>query len=107
MASRSRAVIATCALALIPIIGASAKQREQAGDFALYRGTAQIRSDVRLIGDNELQIVQYPMHGNSPITRYTSTEREPMHVVLVRDDFRSFSHVHPSEASSGTFRVRV
>jgi hypothetical protein len=93
--------VATCGTAF------AAQQQEQLGQFALYRGTPQIRSDVRLIGGNVLQIVQYPLHGNAAITRYRNSESEPVHVVLVRDDFRSFSHVHPQAVSNGIYRVRV
>jgi hypothetical protein len=107
MASRARTVAATFALALLACAGAAALQREQSGQFALYRGTPKIRSDVRLIDSNELQIVQYPLHAATAITQYRSLEGEPVHVVLVRDDFRSFSHVHPRTASGGTFHVRV
>jgi hypothetical protein len=84
-----------------------AAQREQHGQFALYHGTPQIRSNVRLTANNELEIVQYPLRGNTPVTQYRNMESEPVHVVLVRDDFRSFSHVHPRAVSDGRYRVRV
>ncbi len=107
MASSTRAVTTALAFTFLSCIGAFATQREQSGQFALYRGTPEIRSEVRLIDSNELQIVQYPLHGSTPITRYRNLEGEPVHVVLVRDDFRSFVHVHPHEPSNGLFRVRV
>jgi hypothetical protein len=82
-------------------------QPEQTGQFALYRGTPQIRSKVRLVRGNELDIIQYSLHARAPITRYSDMEGQPLHVVVVRDDFRSFSHVHADQNANGEFRVRV
>ena len=107
MASSARAVTAALAFALATCVPGAAAQREQSGQFALYRGKPEIRSDVRLIGGNILQIVQYPLRGDTAITRYANVEHQPLHLVLVRDDFASFSHVHPNAVGNGTFHVRV
>lgn len=79
----------------------------QAGVFALFAGKPQIASQVQLIGHNELQIIQRRTAGGRPITRYVLNEGKPLHVVLVRDDFRSFSHVHPAMMRDGAFRAQV
>lgn len=107
MASPTRGAVSALIFAFITCVAANAAQREQSGQFALYRGKPEIRSDVRLIGGNILQIVQYPLRGDAPIERYANMEREPLHLVLVRDDFRSFSHVHPNAVGNGTFHVQV
>jgi hypothetical protein len=108
MASRTLRALSLFAFALSLSAAAQATApREQTGQFALYRGKPQIVSRVRLIDHNELDVVQFPRGSSSPITRYTKTENQPLHVVLIRDDFRSFSHVHASEAANGHFRVRV
>lgn len=86
---------------------ASAAPQRQTGAFALYRGVPKIVSNVSLVGSNELDIVQYPIGSGTPVLHYVSTEGEPLHVILVRDDFRAFSHVHPISAGKGHYRVRV
>jgi hypothetical protein len=106
MASSARTAIVALAFALLTFATASSAQ-QQTGQFALYHGTPHLRSDLRLIGGNKLDIVQYPLRGSTPLTRYALTEGEALHVVLVRDDFRSFSHVHPRGGANGTFHVRV
>jgi hypothetical protein len=39
--------------------------------------------------------------------RYVSSESEPIHVILVRDDFGAFEHVHPAPYGNGHYRVQV
>ena len=85
----------------------SAAPQRQDGAFALYRGVPRIVSRVSLVGSNELDIVQYAIGSSTPVLQYARTEGEPVHVILVRDDFRAFSHVHPAYAGSGHYRVRV
>jgi hypothetical protein len=79
----------------------------QTGAFALFAGKPQVVSQVQLVGHNELQIVQRARTGGKIITRYVLNEGRPLHLVLVRDDFRSFSHVHPAMQPNGAFRARV
>lgn len=79
----------------------------QAGAFALFGGTPQIVSHVRLAGHNVLEIVQRRTANGPPIRQYALNEGEPLHLVLVRDDFRSFSHVHPAMLANGAFRTHV
>lgn len=79
----------------------------QTGAFALFAGKPQLVSQVQLVGHNQLQIVQRLRAGGAPITHYDLNEGEPLHLVLVRDDFRSFSHLHPRMRSNGSFRTSV
>ena len=79
----------------------------QTGAFALFGGKPQIVSQVQLVGHNELAIVQLSAATHAPITQYVPTEGQDVHVVLVRDDFRSFSHVHPTPGARGAFRTQV
>lgn len=107
MASRTRCALIGLLLAFAAVAPAACVTQEQRGTFALYRGTPQISSNVKLVGNDELDIVQYDARSRAPIVRYVLTEGEPVHVILVRDDFRSFSHVHPKPVGKGHYRVRV
>lgn len=107
MASRALGAVAALVTAILLPVHAGAARSQQTGVFALYRGTPQIDSHVRLLGHDELDIVQYPMHSTAPLVRYVRSEGEPLHVVLIRDDFRSFSHVHPVGDGRGHYHVRV
>src|SRR5690242_2584384 len=102
-----RSIGSITVLLLSALLCARAGAQQQTGQFALYRGTAQIVSKVTLVGGNELDIVQFARSSHMPITHYKRPENESVHVILVRDDFRSFSHVHPREINGGHFRVRV
>lgn len=99
---------ALCALTLYV---ARAAIVEQTGQFALAQGRAQIVSRLSLtngrFGTQTLTLVQYRMHSSSPVTRYALTEDETLHVVLVRDDFQSFGHLHPQATPGGVFRLPV
>jgi hypothetical protein len=79
----------------------------QTGTFALFGGKPQVVSQVQLVGHNELAIVQRSAASHATITKYVPTEGQDVHVVLVRDDFRSFSHVHPAAAGHGVYRTQV
>lgn len=107
MASRTIRTLAALVAALFACTAARAAAPKQTGAFALYHGTPQIRSQVQLTGHDELDIVQYPQGSRWPLVRYARSEGEPVHVILVRDDFRSFSHVHPRAVGNGHFRVRL
>ena len=55
---------------------------------------------------SELDIVQYDKGSSTPIERYDLDQTRPMHLVIVRDDFRKFMHVHP-ELRDGHFVIPV
>lgn len=99
---------ALCALTLCV---ARAAVVNQTGEYALSQGHAKITSRLSLtngsFGTQTLSLVQYPVHSSSPLQRYALTEGEMLHVVVVRDDFQSFGHLHPRPSQNGVFRLPV
>lgn len=80
-----------------------------AGVFALTGGTAQATSQMHVSGNgtNDLDLVQYARGSRAPITRYDLEETKPIHLILVRDDFRTFAHLHPILKPNGHFGLQV
>ncbi len=105
----SRSILAVIALALAPLyaLAATAAVREQTGTFAAYGLRARIVSKLQRVGDNALDLVQLSMRDGKPVTSYFSVAGAPVHVLLVRDDFRTFSHLHPHVLPNGHFTVSV
>ncbi len=105
-----RGVVAGALCALTFYVARAAIVAET-GQYALAQGQAKITSHLSLsngsFGMQTLALVQYPLHSKSPLTRYALTEDEIMHVVVVRDDFQTFGHLHPQPSQSGTFRLPV
>jgi hypothetical protein len=103
-----RGVIAG-ALCALTFCVASAAVVNETGQYALAQGQAKITSRLSLtdgaFGTQTLALVQYPLHSASPLKRYALIEGEMLHVVVVRDDFQSFGHLHPlpSKAASSGF----
>ncbi len=104
----TRGVVAAIACAMTVCI-AHAAIVQQAGQYALAQGKPQIASRLTLVAGSDLVVTQYlpgsrqpiaPCHAGNlapPSARpcYELTEGDPVHVILVRDDFGAFSHVHP------------
>ncbi len=111
MESRAIRGVVAGALCALTVCVARAAVVRQTGQYALAQGEPKIVSWLSLangsFGTQTLTLAQYPLHSNSPVTRYTLTEGEMLHVVVVRDDFQSFGHLHPLPSQSGTFRVPV
>jgi len=105
-----RGVVAGALCALTACVARAAVVKET-GQYALSQGQPKIVSRLSLtnssFGTQTLALVQYPLHSASPLTRYALTEGEMVHVVVVRDDFQSFGHLHPLASQSGIFRVPV
>jgi hypothetical protein len=99
------------ALCALTFYAARAAVVQQTGQYALAQGKAQIVSRLSLtsgpFGTQTLSLVQYPLRSGSPLTRYALTEGETVHVVVVRDDFQTFGHLHPQTARGGIFRLPV
>jgi len=109
MESRTiRGVVAAIACALT-VCAARAAVLQQTGQYALAQGKPQIVSRLSLVngrsGLQTLVLIQYAPHSTAPLTRYMPTEDEPLHIVIVRDDFQSFGHVHPQMSGKGVFRL--
>ncbi len=105
-----RGVIAALACSLT-VCTARAAVVQQTGQYALAQGKPRIVSRLSLVngahGLQTLVLMQFAPHSMVPITRYAPTEDEPLHVVIVRDDFQSFGHLHPQASRSGVFRLPV
>ncbi len=105
-----RGVVAGALCALTLYVARAAVVTET-GQYAQAQGQAKITSRLSLtegsLGTQTLALAQYPLHSNSPLKRYALTEGEMMHVVVVRDDFQTFGHLHPLPSQSGTFRLPV
>ena len=89
------------------IARAAAGHVEQAGVFALLGGTSQIASKFWVSDPagltGTLKVRQFTENGK-PILDYDVDMEHVMHMVIVRDDFATFSHVHPDlDTTTGTF----
>jgi len=87
---------------------ASVGPLEQTGIFALLGGTPKIVSKFWAEHGSglsaTLKIRQFTMDGKTPILRYTIDMQKLMHLVVIRDDFATFDHLHPAfDAQTGIF----
>jgi hypothetical protein len=107
--SRGRLIAAAVAAVALALSGARAATVgvEQRGVFALLGGTPRIQSTARsqFAGASlMLAIRQYRRNGTA-LTRYDSDMEMLMHLVVVRDDFREFMHLHPAfDSTTGSFK---
>jgi len=97
------------ALCALTVCVTRAAVTEQTGQYALAQGRPRIVPRLTLIAGSDLVVTQYLPHSRKPIAPchaenlappsarrcYQLTEGDPVHVILVRDDFEAFSHVHP------------
>ncbi|MDQ2663572.1 MAG: hypothetical protein M3Y18_06005 [Candidatus Eremiobacteraeota bacterium] len=79
------------------------------GTFALADGHARIAAQMHVTGNgtNDLDIVQFARGSTVPIVRYDLDATKLIHLVIVRDDFGSFAHLHPTFTPNGHFHLRV
>lgn len=104
------------ALLLAAVLGAAAGgiahakpgRVEQNGVFALLGGAPKIISRFRVSHPNglgaTLKVRQFQTDGKTPILDYDTDMEHLMHMVIVRDDFATFAHVHPDfDTQTGTF----
>lgn len=107
---RVSGIVAAGALATICAVSvASAANRriEQPGVFALLGGTPKIASTFWVSHpaglSGTIKVRQFGPDGK-PILNYDVDMEHIMHMVIVRDDFATFAHVHPAfDATAGTF----
>ena len=91
----------------------------QTGQYALAQGKPRIVSRLSLNKNGDLLINQYVAGSSRPIAPcasgtsrgsktpcYVPTEDQPLHVILVRDDFGAFSHIHPQQ-TNGAYSIHV
>ena len=115
MESRARrrlsGTVVSGALAATLVAGAasaSVGRIEQRGVFALIGGTPKIVS--QFWADHAsglsatLKVRQFQLDGKTPILGYDVEMQRVMHMVIVRDDFATFAHLHPAfDTTTGTF----
>ncbi|MGA8325855.1 MAG: hypothetical protein WB757_07235 [Candidatus Cybelea sp.] len=80
----------------------------QSGTFALLGGTPKIASkfwvEPGAASSATLKIQQFQLTGGAPILRYDVEMQKLIHLIIVRDDFGTFAHVHPAfSGATGTF----
>ncbi len=90
------------------VAGASVGGAGQPGVFALLGGAPKIFSQLWTEHGQgltvTLKIRQYQIHGKTPILSYDVDMQKLMHLIVVRDDFATFAHIHPAfDAATGTF----
>lgn len=108
---RLTGMFVTGALAVAAALGiarAATAAPPQSGVFALLGGTPKIASKLRTepgaASSVRLQIQQFALSGGAPILRYDVEMQKLIHLIIVRDDFGTFAHVHPSfNGATGTF----
>ncbi len=108
---RLKSALVATNLALLAAVGAavaSVGPIEQEGVFALLGGTPKIAARFRAEHASgltaTLEIRQFTLDGKTPIRDYDIDMEKLMHLIVVRDDFATFAHVHPLfDATTGTF----
>jgi hypothetical protein len=80
----------------------------QPGTFALLGGSAQVVSQLRTepapSGGIKLKIRQFQTGSKTAIINYATEMERQIHLIVIRDDFATFSHEHPAfDVTTGTF----
>jgi hypothetical protein len=101
-------LVAALAVAALGIAKASAATPWQNGTFALFGGTPKIISkfsaEPGVASSITLKIQQFQLDGRMPIFRYDVEMQKLIHLIIVRDDFATFAHLHPAfNGTTGTF----
>ena len=99
---------ALAAGSLAAIARASGDVPAMRGTFALLEGAPKLVSELRIFPGSgttaNLKIRQFEPDGSTPIVDYEIDMQKLMHVIVVRDDFLTFEHLHPAfDAATGTF----
>jgi len=98
------------ALVLASAVAATrAATAQQRGTFALLGGTPKIASFARSQPSGgptvALTIRQFRLDGKTAIVSYDVDMQKLIHLIVVRDDFGEFMHLHPTfDPATGTFR---
>lgn len=101
-------IVALAALSGASSARASVGPAQQTGTFALLGGTPKIVSKFwAVMGPgltSTLKVQQFPAGSKSPILNYAVEMQRTMHMIVVRDDFATFAHLHPAfNTTTGTF----
>lgn len=100
------AAAALCASAIVA--SASAGKATQPGVFALLGGTQDAVAEFWAVHGAgltaTLKVKQFKKDGTTPIVKYDIDMQKYMHMVVIRDDFATFNHLHPDfDVETGTF----
>lgn len=90
--------------ALITVLLAIAAQ---IGTFAYYGLRPEVTARITSIAPGNIDIVQYRLPQRTPITNYVPVAGARLHVFVIRDDFQTFTHLHPTVGAHGHFTVPV
>jgi hypothetical protein len=109
--SGTLAAVTLAAVCAGGIARASVGPSEQSGVFALLGGTPKIAS--KFWAEHAaglaatLKVRQYRLASGAPILDYDVDMERLIHLVVVRDDFATFAHLHPAfDTTTGTFSQR-
>jgi hypothetical protein len=105
--SRAIRALILCAAVLLAAGSAFAAVREQTGTFAYHGLRQRVSAQLARTAGNELELQQYYKTNGTIVTRYMPVGGAPVHLFLVRDDFRTFTHMHPQSGGNGHFRVSI
>ena len=104
----SAAIAMLSVLAMGGSARASVGPAEQTGVFALQGGRPKIVSKFWAEHGSglsaTLKIRQFQLNGTTPILDYSVEMERTIHLIVVRDDFATFAHLHPAfDVTNGTF----
>ncbi len=109
--TRGRLIAALASAAAATVLCAAAASfaaPAQRGIFALLSASPRIVSEAWLDASGIVRIRQYYPGVTAPIREYGTDMQKLMHLIVVRDDFATFAHLHPAfDANTGTFTAKV
>lgn len=103
------AFVALWAVGGLPAEAASPQVTQTTGAFASSEGRPQVESHLtvrRAAGAALLDFSQSAVTDGKLVTRYDVEQTKLMHLIVVRDDFKGFMHVHPV-LKDGHFSIAV
>ncbi len=106
--SARRRLSGTLVATAFAIAAELAAARASVGTFALLGGAPKIVSQFSATYGAEhvvtLKISQFLLDGTTPILKYDVDMQKLIHLIVVRDDFATFAHLHPSfDPKTGAF----
>lgn len=102
------AIVALWAIGGLHALAAPAPEPQQ-GTFALTQGRPQVVSRVmarHTVNGTALDFWQSESKSGRLVTRYNVEQTKLMHLVIIRDDFKAFMHVHPT-LKDGHFSIAL
>jgi hypothetical protein len=107
-----RRLIATAGTLLLVVACARSEPwpPSETGIFALHSAAPHVAARMTAHAGNPttLEIAQYTPDRSQIITRYAPDFTRDMHLIVVRDDFATFAHLHPQlDRSTGHFSLPV